>query len=401
MSRMRQSPPSPDLPARATSVHVTGLRGIPGVIGGVETHCEELMPRIAALAPELDIEVLGRRRFVEREPILYRGVKVRGLPSPLSSSAEAIGGTACAILHAWRAGAKAMHIHAIGPALLAPFARLLGMRVILTHHGRDYERAKWGWFARRMLRLGERLGVWSADRTIAVAPSLAAELQRKFPSRSARINYIPNGTRKFGAALDGAEVLARFGLRPGQYILSVGRLVPEKGFDYLIRAFRSSGTDRVLVIAGSAVHESHFSTELMKKASDQVRLIGNQPREVLQILYENADLFVLASYHEGLAISALEAAACGTPMLLSDIVANTDLALPPDCYFTAGDERELAAKLRLGGSEFAYDADEVRSRFDWEKIAEDTLAIYRAVLAESVKGVDRPKSRAAIGGSAA
>lgn len=395
MTRSRRSPSRPEVPARENRIHVTGLRGIPGVMGGVETHCEELLPRIAELAPELKIEVLGRRRFVEPGPSFYRGVEVRGLPAPRATSTEAIGGTASALVHAWSARSKVIHIHAIGPALLAPLARLLGMRVILTHHGRDFDRAKWGPFARTMLRLGERLGVMCADRTIAVAPSLATQLRQKFPSRAERISYIPNGAPKLGRPVDGAEVLSRFGLQPRRYVLAVGRLVPEKGFDYLIRAFKRSGTDRVLAIVGSAMHESEFSSRLEAEATDRIRFLGAQPREILRTLYENADLFVLPSFHEGLAISALEAAACGTPMLLSDIVPNTDIGLPASNYFEVGNEQELASKLAIAGSEFVYDVEDVRRRFHWDRIATDTLNLYRAVLDGVGSNEERSASRAA------
>jgi glycosyltransferase involved in cell wall biosynthesis len=362
------------------SIFVTGLRGIPGVIGGVESHCEELLPRIAALAPDLTITVLARRGFVDPAVKEYEGIKVVPLPSPSATSTEAIGATALAVIHAWRARADLLHIHAIGPALLAPFARMLGLRVVVTHHGRDYDRAKWGAFAKRMLRLGERLGVTNAQRTIAVAPTLAEDLRRTFPACSERIRYVPNGAPDLEDSRSSEEVLDQFGLEPRTFILAVGRFVPEKGFDYLVRAYRRSGTDRPLVIVGSPLHDSEFARQLLEQADSNVRLIGNQPRSVLRRLYENADLFVLPSSHEGLAISALEAAQCGAPMLLSDIGPNRDLGLPARNYFPVGDEDALADALARSGDEFTYDVAELTSRFEWNSIAAQTLEIYREVL---------------------
>jgi glycosyltransferase involved in cell wall biosynthesis len=361
-------------------VYVTGLRGIPGVIGGVESHCEELLPRIAALAPELQITVLGRRGFVSRPPAEYEGVKVIALAAPKGTHTEAIGGTAAAVFHAWRRGADLIHIHAIGPSLFAPLARCLGMRVLVTHHGRDYDRAKWGRFAKSMLRLGERLAVSCSHQLIAVAPTLARQLRQAFPRRAPYIHYIPNGAPALEGTLTADEVLEQFGLTPRSYVLAVGRLVPEKGFDYLIRAFRSSGTDRSLVIVGSAIHDSDFHRSLIAQTDEQVQFIGNQPRAVLRRLYEQADLFVLPSFHEGLAISALEAVECGTPLLLSDIPPNKDLGLGASNYFPVGDEAALAIELARPGSSFAYDVDEIRSHFNWDSIARQTLAIYRDLL---------------------
>jgi len=363
-----------------TRICVTGIRGIPGVIGGIEAHCEELLPRIAALAPDLEIEVVGRRRFVDPTIVDFKGVTVTAFPAPTGITTEAIGATLLGVLYARIQGASIVHIHAIGPSLLAPLARALGLRVVMTHHGADYERARWGGFAKLVLRLGERFGVSTAHRIIAVAPSLADRLKSEFPSRAAAIRFIPNGAAALDDSHSAEDILTRFGLASKGFVLGVGRLVPEKGFDYLIRAFRDSGTDRKLALVGGATHESAFARDLLRQADDQVVFLGPQPRAVLRRLYEHADLFVLPSFHEGLAISALEAANCATPMLLSDIAANRDIGLPAGNYFPVGNERALADQLARPARDFDYNVDEVRSRFDWDRIAGQTLEIYRGLL---------------------
>lgn len=362
-----------------TAIYVAGLRGIPSVLGGVESHCEELLPRLAALAPDLSIHVLGRKRFIAHEPYDFRGVKVSALPAARGVGTEAITSTLLCVFHAARRG-HVLHIHAIGPALLTPLARAFGLRVIVTHHGDDYNRAKWGSFAKAMLRLGERAALTWANQIIAVAPTLAERLKSRYPKRADAIHYIPNGTPELEQDRSAQQVLRDFGLEPKRFILAVGRLVPEKGFDTLINAFRRSRTDRELVIVGSDVHGSAFATMLRSQASDSVRFLGVQQRSVLRALYDQADLFVLPSTHEGLPISALEAASCGTPMLLSDIRPNRDLGLGEANYFPVGDEAALAERLRRPGGEYSYDSDAIRRSFDWQNIAEQTLKVYRQVI---------------------
>ena len=357
---------------------VTGLRGIPGVMGGVETHCEELLPRIAALDPKNEIIVLGRGPYIPDGIRSFEGVKVVGLPSSRSQHVEAILSTLVATLYArWR-GARLLHIHGIGPGLLAPLARLLGLRVVVTHHGFDYERAKWGPFAKLMLRLGERASLYAAHRIIAVSPSLSKTLADRYPSTKSKIHYVPNGAPALAEATESrAALLARLNIEDGPFILAVGRLVPEKGFEYLIEAFRRSGTQRKLVIAGAADHQSEFSRSLLAQADDQITFLGLQPRPVLRQLYESASLFVLPSFHEGLPIAALEAAHCDAPMLLSDISANRDIGLPAANYFPVGDVDALATALARPAADFAIDGGIIRKRFDWSQIARQTLAIYR------------------------
>lgn len=360
-------------------IAVTGLRGIPGVMGGIETHCEELLPRVAALDPALSITVLGRGPYLPDGAGRVGGVSVEPLPAPRQRSLEAIISTLHGVLHARRRGYDLLHIHAIGPGLLAPLARLLGLRVVVTHHGADYDRAKWGRFARWSLQLGERWGVRAADRVIAVSPSLSEGLQRRFPRQAARIKYIPNGAPALGETSDSrAAVLDRLGLEPGRFLLVVGRLVPEKGHEYLIEAFLRSGSKRVLVIVGAADHDSDYARRVTAQSDPRVRFLGLQTRPVLRHLYESTALFVLPSFHEGLPIVALEAARCGAPMLLSDIAANKDIGLPLNNYYPVGDIDALARALTADPAVFAVDGERVRERFDWDQIARETLEVYQA-----------------------
>ena len=360
-------------------IAVTGLRGIPGVMGGVETHCEELLPRVKRLAPEAAITVFARSPYVPPGTREHRGIRIVPVASPRSRSFEAIVATFNAVLAARRDGAKLVHIHAIGPALLAPLARLLGLRVVVTHHGEDYRRAKWGFVARRMLRLGERFALRSADRLIAVSPSLTERLRAACPAAAARIRFIPNGVPELPVGR--GDALTRLGLAARHYILAVGRLVPEKGLHDLVDAYERAGDPRTLVIVGGADHESGYATRLKLRESERVRFAGPQDRAAVRELFENASLFVMPSYHEGLPIAALEAASCATPMLLSDIGPNRDLGLAPHHYFPVGDVAALAGRLGRPAADYAIEREAFLSAFDWDRIAEHTLAIYREAAA--------------------
>ena len=130
---------------------VTGLRGIPGIQGGVESHCEALYPRIADAGHE--VIVVRRKKFIAggHAVNIYKGVKIKDIDNVSSKGFEAFIHTFLAVIYAKRVGADIVHIHAIGPALMVPFARLLGMKVVMTHHGPDYDRQKWGRLAKKIL----------------------------------------------------------------------------------------------------------------------------------------------------------------------------------------------------------------------------------------------------------
>lgn len=375
---------------RPATICVTGLRGIPGVMGGIESHCEELLPRIKASASGLSLIVLGRAPYLPARRQEYRGVEVIGVPCLRSKHFETILSTFTAILEARRRGADLVHIHAIGPALLAPFARLLGMRVVVTHHGNDYERAKWGPAARTALRFGERMALHFATRVIAISPSLAGKLQRDFPKRMAHIHYIPNGAPILPDEGRAEETLDRLGIGAAPFLLAVARLVPEKGLHDLIAAHAASATPRKLVIVGGADHQDDYARGLLSQAGERLIFAGVQPRAVLRHLFERADLFVMPSYHEGLPIAALEAGSCGAPMLLSDIQANRDLGLGDEYYFPVGDIAALSRAIECPSSAYAVDAADIRGRFCWDRAAAKTLAIYRELVPASERPVRIP-----------
>jgi len=368
---------------KAIRICVAGLRGIPGVMGGIESHCEQVFPRLKALGGNYDITVIGRRSYIPAQPYEYKGLRVVALPTIRNKYLEAISNTAIAVLYArFALKSDILHIHGIGPALMAPLARALGMRVVVTHHGKDFEREKWSAPAKAVLRLGERVAVAAGHRVIVVSRSVTEELRRRHPALAAKISYVPNGMTEFPEARGGPEdgaVLTRFGVAPGRYILAVGRLVPEKGFHDLIAAFKSAQPAHKLLIVGKADHENAYSRGLLAEQSDRVVFGGFQGHDVLKVLYRQAALFVLPSTHEGLPISALEAASQEAPILLSDIQPNLDIELAAANYFPVGDVAALSAKLRGDYASYRVDRQAMAARFDWGRIAEATERIYAAL----------------------
>lgn len=367
-------------------IAVLGLRGFPGVQGGVEKHCQELYPRLTQ--HNCEITVLARKGYVKEDPYVYQGVKIIPLGCPKEKSLEAICHTAAGL--AWLAGRRRdydiLHLHGIGPSLLILLAKWLGFRVVVTNHGPDYDRQKWGAVAKNMLRLGECLGARYAHRIIAVSKHIKAGLRAKY-GRTAQ--YIPNGVN-IPAKVSTMQALNDFGLEPGRYILAVGRLVPEKGFHDLLEAFAETDSGWKLVIVGRADHQDYYSTTLIQRAKqiNKVVMTGFQKGRALAELYSNGGLFVLPSYHEGLPIAALEAMSYNLPILLSDIPANREVARPEET-FPVGNREALARKLRaflddqsttVSPRSLSEKQERLKSEFNWDVIAQQTVALYQAVL---------------------
>lgn len=363
-------------------IYVLGTRGIPGIPGGIEKHCEELFPRIVDRGHEV---ILCTRDFyvVHREEE-WRGVKLVHCFAPHKKSLEAIVHTFLALLKAGVYCPDIVHIHGIGPSLLAPIARLLGYRVIVTNHGPDYDRQKWGKMAKGMLRLGERLGGLFAHEVIAISSVIAGIVEERC-HRDATVVY--NGV-PLPSLSTAHDFLDRIGVSAQGYIVAVARFVPEKGLHDLIKAFAASDLPHKLVIAGDADHETDYSMRLRRLASADPRIIltGYITGEPLRQVYRHARMFVLPSYHEGLPIALLEAMSYGLSVLVSDIPANKEVGLPKDRYFKCGDTAELKGKLSLLLDKKLSETDgekmrkQIARKYNWDDIADQTINVYRKAL---------------------
>ncbi len=367
-------------------VMMLGLRGIPNVQGGVEKHVEMLASKL--LGYGWDVEVVGRRGYLEdRKAYAWNGVDVVPLWAPRRMALEAIVHTFLGVwLAAWRRP-DVLHIHAIGPALMTPLARLLGLKVVVTHHGYDYDRQKWGGFARRTLKLGERLGMRFSNGRVAISKDIAETMHAR---HHVAMTLVPNGVQ-VAPPTGEAGILAEFGLERRRYILLAARLVPEKRQLDLIRAFAKCGlSDTKLVLAGGAEFETPYAKEVRALAHDVsgVVLTGFQTGDRLAELFDNAALFVLPSSHEGMPIALLEAMAYGLPVLASDIVANQELELAPDEYFPLGDIDALASGIvdklaaPLSDEEVRERAAHAEAAYSWTNVAQRTAAVYSALLAK-------------------
>ena len=364
-----------------------GLRGIPDVMGGIETHCEQLYPRLASMDTTFDITVIGRAGYVS--PGRFGNVRVVSVWAPRRKALETLIHTPLALLYARLfLHPHVVHLHAIGPGFFAPLARLLGFRVLATHHATDYDRPKWGRFGRWFLKTGERMIARFASDVVCVSGSIEASLAAEYPERKDRYCTIRNGVSTEATPAAADNILEKLGVTPRGYILAVGRLDATKGFHELVRAFKSATPNGLkLVIAGGGPDGDPYAAELKRQASPDIVFAGALPAALVRTLYANAALFVHPSHMEGFALVVLEAIAADAPLLVSRIAPHLELSLDPGCYFEAGSVEELSERLATGDFERLRPArrTEILAEGSWDRIAER----HHAILINR----DRPRPR--------
>ena len=363
-------------------IFVTGTRGIPDIPGGVEKHCQELYPLIAKMGYE--VLVATRKPYVLKKCDKWKNVGLIHIYSPVTKSFEALVHTFLAVLKAKILKADIIHIHAVGPGLMVPFAKMIGLKVVVTNHGPDYNRQKWGITGKIMLRLGEYLGGKFADSVIVIS----AVIQNIVSKRCKRNSCIIYNGVPLPEPSEQIDYLKKINVKPGKYLIAVSRFVPEKGLDLLVEAFQRIDTDCKLVIAGDADHETRYSKHLKQVIDQNENIIrtGYITGEPLNQLFSHARLFVLPSYHEGLPIALLEAMSYGLSVLVSDIPANLEVDLPKERFFKCGNADDLETKMEklLGIDIFENEKTknklQIVQKYNWQKIAKQTVKVYEKTM---------------------
>lgn len=368
-------------------IAVVGSKGIPATFGGIERHVAELTSCLVTRGYSVRVYCRPYYSNVSGE---YHGVVLVTLPTIYTKHLDAITHSFLSTVHALFSGVDIIHYHAQGPSVLAFLPRLLGVRTVVTVHGLDWKREKWNRTASSLLRFGEYASAKFPDRTIVVSRALEQHYEEKYGKD---VSYIPNGLA-LRQPLAPKQITRMFGLRGRDYVLFVGRLVPEKGCHYLIDAFRGLRTDLRLVIAGGSSHTDEYVSRLHEEGKEDPRVLftGYVHGEVLTELYSNAYIYTLPSDLEGLSLSLLEALSLGGAVLASDIPENEEILIDSDLpprgiTFHRGSSADLrdklaqllarpdeAERLRALGRAF------VAERYNWNRIADATSQVYLTVL---------------------
>lgn len=361
---------------------MVGLRAPWGVEGGVESAVAELAPRLVAAGCEVTVYCRGRYNALGTGA--HEGVRLVDTPTVYSRSLEALVHTAIA---APRAALRhdLVHLHACGPGLFAPFPRALGAATVVTVHGLDWQRDKWGPSARALLRAGAWSACRHADRVIAVSDDVAATLAA---TSRAPVTAVPNGVAAHDAEPWDPTVFPD--ISPGRYLLFLGRLVPEKGLDTLMRATARARPRSAVVVTGGSAYTDAFASRLRAGAPRGVVFTGPRFGREKRMLLTHARGFVFPSRVEGLPIALLEAMAAGLPVAASTIPANLEVLGDVGGWrMPVGDVEAWAQALReLDQSDLAFlrglghaGVHRVHEHFSWDAVVRRTLAVYEAALA--------------------
>ena len=370
---------------RVLNIAMFGHKRIPSREGGIEVVVAELSTRMAAMGH--NVTCLNRSghhvsgsEFDESDLTEYNGVRLKKVWTLDKKGLAAMSASVSAAFKTAFGKYDVVHIHAEGPAFMCWLPKLFGKRVIVTIHGLDWARAKWGKFASWYIRKGERNAARHADEIIVLSKGVQDYFRNTYGRETV---FIPNGVSRPGV-VEADEIERRWGLKKDSYVLFLGRLVPEKGIHYLLEAWKGVFTGKKLVIAGGSSDTSDYTARLRKLAGDNVIFTGFQQGRVLEELYSNAYVYVLPSDLEGMPLTLLEAMSYGNCCLISSIEECTQVVGDHGVVFEKGNIEDLKKKLQglldrpevVQGYKDAA-SDYICTEYSWDDVAEKTLELYR------------------------
>lgn len=371
-----------------------GFRTVGQYAGGVESVVTGIVPHLADLGWKIDLFV--RERYWTGEPV-HSNVRVISLPALNGKHFEAVSHSAMSTLYCVRSRPPIVHYHAVGNGLFAFFPRLWRGRTVVTVHGRDWNRAKWGTMATWVLRAGEVTAMRGAHEVSSVSSSVARELTGEFRRE---VSFIPNAVDipVDTGRIDPKALSEITGLSCSRYLFWIGRIVPEKRLDLVIRAFKEIPDSSIgLVIAGEAQYSEDCARSVMALAADDPRIgfVGARFGAEKDRLFRGACGYVLPSDLEGMPVALLEAMSYGLPCVVADLPELRDLGDDTSLLrFVRGDADDLRAKIRSilddphRSARMGRAARQVvRDTGGWRSVACEWSDVYDRVLSGVFQGV--------------
>lgn len=358
-----------------------GHKQIPSRQGGVEVVVENLAVRMAREGNNVVVYNRNDPKFKQIKK--YKEVNIKTVPTINKRGLAAISASFFASLFVSFRKYDVVHIHAEGPAMFCWLPKLFGKKVIVTVHGLNWQSGKWKKnLGSKAIKFGERMAVKYADEIIVLNEKTKKYFSNEYSRKTV---YIPNGVSK-PKILEANIINNQWGLRKDNYILFLSRIVPGKGVDKLIQAFKKISTAKKLVIAGGPSDSKEYFDKIRRLAENDPRIVFTGPVKdpILSELYSNSYVYVLPSNSEGMPLTLLEAMSYGNCTLVSDIPECSTVVEEYGKTFKTDDVDDLKENLQilLNKPQVVRNlrnksADFILKKYDWNTTVSETLKLYK------------------------
>lgn len=370
-------------------IAVIGVPGIPTNQEGIGRYCQELYPRIVARGHQVDLFVQAKYHHQPWFSIYYyKKIRVISLFSLPGKILDLLVSSALNTIWASFGDYDVIHIHGLKNAWFSWFPQLFSSsRIVVTCREKDWQQSKWSQIPDWLLRWGEKTGIKNTDAIVVTSKALGKYFKEKFDVSSC---FIPHAAQYSGLETDNAFTFGKaLGLEKKRYLLYVGKLVPEKRPDLLIKAFQQLQLRGwKLVLAGEICNSTRYTVELLKISGEHSNIIFTNKIKARQLeeIFRGAGLLVCPSDARGLVLpqTILAAMRAGIPVLASDLPVHQELVgLDRGLLFQSGQLNSLVTELdralskpQLLVSIIRQGQAYVESHHSWDTITEANLSLY-------------------------
>lgn len=364
-------------------IALLGTRGIPASYSGFETCVEQLGQRLAARGHQ--VTVYCRSHHIKYTEPIYKGMHLVKLPTISNKYLDTLVHSLISSLHILPKRYDIALYFIAGNSPVTWIPRLVGTKTILNVDGLDWKREKWPTLAKKYIQFAEYLAT-----KLPTAFLTDSEVVRAYYKDTYKVAppNIPYGSDV--PIVPAGETLARYGLHPQQYVLFVGRLVPENCAHHLVEAFRRLDTSLKCVIVGDAPYAESYIADLKRKGVGDERIIftGYVFGQGYHELGSNAALFVETSGVGGTHPALVEAMAFSNCVIVNDTPENLETI--GDAGFSYAGKQGAAALLpvltKLVNDPVTIHAYQSKAKqraetaYSWETVTDQYEAMFREML---------------------
>lgn len=354
-----------------TRVAIVGTQGIPATYGGFESLVENLTGENCPA--DVRYTVFCSSRDMPGRLKEYKGAELKYIPLK-ANGIQSIPYDVWSLCRCLK-GYDAILLLGVSGGMFLPVFRLLcRKKLIINIDGQEYKRAKWNRLAKYILRVSEVLAVRHADVVISDNKGIQDYVKATYGKDSELIAYGGDHTKRNLTDRQISGILDEYGVKKGEYAITVCRIEPENNSHTVLEAFAESGLN--LVYIGNW-HHSEYSRHLKEKYSGlpNLKLVDAvYDLDTLYALRSNAGIYVHGHSAGGTNPSLVEAMHFGIPIVAFDVVYNRETTENKAYYFNDASElKEILSRKGLNGADMAEIA---RRRYTWRHISQQYVKLY-------------------------
>jgi glycosyltransferase involved in cell wall biosynthesis len=365
-------------------IAILGTRGIPANYGGFETFAEELSWRLTSLGHQ--VTVYGRSNFIKTKDRTYRGVNLVILPTIRHKYLDTPVHTLLSTLHTFLCKYDVLLYCNSANSFCTFLPRLLCRPVALNVDGLEWKRAKWSFFGQWIYRMSEYLATFLPSLIVTDARDVQNYYEKKFNKKS---TYIPYGALE--GRVESDEILKKFGIEKGKYVLYVSRLEPENNAHVVVNAFEKVKTNYHLVIVGDAPYSKDYIMNMKRTNDPRIKFTGYIFGEGYREFQSHAYCYVQATEVGGTHPALVESMGHGNCIIANDVPEHREVLGDAGIYFDVNNEETLIKQLQffIDHPQKAEDLRKksikrVKMKYTWSKVTRDYERLFKKMFREDL-----------------